>query len=452
MPFAALKRLAIERKIGPTALVWRRGLAEWVAASSLNELAGVFDAEPPTIPAGPPPLPSARAEAAKMQPALTLAPAPSPAAEITEEEVGLDQVDHDFFALGSQPQVVERGAESIEILTEPAFPAAGPEMLVEKRASESLRDFSVMVRLSRESRRRSVMLLTGLALVTGLSLVTIFTLGDPLAVIFPEKQQVEYKPQAPSSFLVDLNKGKEAKKVEKKARSEQQAEDDGLGADPEGLVRAMHDQQHFVSLDFEAVGVNKEELAARIQAEKKRRHSDEADGKTVKTSGGMVMGSAEEEEELTLEALALAEKKTASPGEGITGGGPAGTGKHEIAGKIDSAMGSLTGTHKLEERKVTANVAEREGDGVALKALVAKKIARKMGGEKTKLQRCVDAHGGVGGMLRATLHFSEDGTVGRVSVKGGTPALEECVGKLFAGWRVAMVTQKVQVPISVRFE
>ena len=189
--------------------------------------------------------------------------------------------------------------------------------------------------------------------------------------------------------------------------------------------------------------------------------SQEDNGSTIVAHGssGGNRGSGDDGDEMSLSEFAVMAERKAEPdtgkafdvkaAEGTTGG------KDQAGGGMQSSMSDLLGGPKtLAEQQVDAKVSHREGDGLALKAIVARHVSKKVSGERSKLSRCVQNHGypGSGDVLRATLHFSEQGTVGDVSISDGTPDLEGCFLAAFDGWRLSVVNKKIKIPIAVRFQ
>jgi predicted Zn finger-like uncharacterized protein len=465
MPYAALKRLIQEQKIRGETLVWRKGLDEWLEATRLEELAPLFpelqQAQAPAT-AGPPPLPPRVVPAADTQPAKAAAADVSPKAaqpakkidETTGEEVHLEEMDHQFFALGQIQQPSLRGAEEIQLGGDGMFPLELEEQAVEKGARASLKDFSVMVRMSKRSRAKHVSALVGLFSATALTIALIFTFGDPLAVIFPEKQITEAKRSGPSGFLktVERKEAKQKKTAKAAAQVKGELEVD-LGEDPAALLKAMQEKEWHVSVGEEDLDVDRGQLRDKL-AQKKEKNGSEDGGNEPRSNGGSRPDPVQDDpEELSLDEFARRIETRQKDGSLVIASG----GKNQVADSMDSAMGSLHGGAKrIEERKVTATVKERESDGVALKAIVARYVAKKVGAERKNFQRCVDSasggYAGSDGRIKATLHFTEQGGVDRVSVPGAPAELEQCFTRIFDGWRIATVNQKVKIPIAIRFE
>ncbi len=463
MPYAALKRLIQERKIKGDTLVWRKGLDEWLEATRLSDLAPLFaeeaGAEPEALPAAPvpPPVPPKLVPTAEKQsPAASAEAARAPKArtdETTGEEVHLEEMDHQFFALGQVQQPSLKGAEEIQLGGDAMFPLELEEQAVEKGARASLKDFSVMVRMSKRSRAKSVTALVGLFSATALAITLIFTFGDPLAVIFPEKQITEEKRSGPTGFLTTVEK-KEVKQ-NGKARGktpDKRVQEMDFGEDPAALVKAMQEKEWHVSVGEDEIDVDRGQLRDKLAQKSKNGSSDDGD-KPRSNGGPKAIEPQDDPEELSLDEFARQIETVKKDGNIVIAPG----GKNRVADSMDSAMGDLRGgTKRIEERKVTATVKERESDGVALKAIVARYVAKKVGAERKSFQRCVDSasggYAGSDGRIKATLHFTEQGAVDHVSVPGAPAELEQCFSKIFDGWRIATVNQKVKIPIAIRFE
>ena len=416
---------------------------------------------PPPLRRPPPPAP------APAQRPVTPAKQPQVDEELTDEELGLDEVDNDFFARGvdelatAQPAPELKGLDSIDISDGPVFPIEMEQQTVEKGAAASLRDFSVMVRLSQSSRRKNVLILGLFGIVAASTLASIFIFGDPLAAIFPEKQMIDQDLEAHKFYegaQQAKKKAKEAKKEPAKIAA-QEEEVINLDEDPEDLLKSMKDKEWRVTVEEDDLDIDRSQLASKLKDPVKR--NDKKHGSNTKSADRKRdVKYHKPEVDDDPDEMSLAEfansvgEKDDGPGSLIakTGGGP-----NKVADKMDSAMGNLFGGPRhMEERKVTAKVKEREGDGVALKALVARHVGKKVGGERKAIARCVDQFGssysGVGGKLKATLHFTEKGTVHKVSIKGASQKLEQCFLKVFIGWRIATINRKIKIPIAIRFE
>ena len=478
MPSSALVRLIHEEKVTRTTLAWRKGLAQWLPAQRIPELRKLFIDEPPPLADAPPPIPETP------EPPPTLADFKDkgsvkgevlshlrpvvPDEEPTDEEVVLDAMDQQFFSAGQEEGVDEgvRGLDEIELSDGPMFPVELEQQFVEKGAKASLADFSVMVRISKRSRAKSVGVVAALAVTAVLSIVLIFTFGDPLGWAAPEKEEVEMTE-------ADFRFGREAVEHEQNKRKKEAAapqkkkeQETEKWDEADDLVKAMHEKEWRVTLDDEEMAIDRRKLASQFRADDKKQEKKkvsgngggkEASGAKKKTTRKQRHEEPDDDGEMSLEEYAMRQATRENEGVGNLISAAAGTngkkGKEKIADEMSSSMGGLLGS-KMTERKVTASVKEREGDGSALKAIVARRVGKKVGGERKKLQYCVETHGfqGSGGKLRASLHFSEKGIVSRVTIKGGSSALQSCFTSIFKGWQISMINRKIKIPIAVRFE
>ena len=470
MPFAALKRLAEEGRIKPETLVWHKGMSSWQRASNQGDLKGCFAAPPPPpVPRTPPPLPP---PLKKAQPAAVEQPAPQESLaeeevtqeeftdELPSEEVEISALDTQFFEAGAAAQHA-RGDDSIELADDDFFPVELAEQQSDKGARASLRDFSVMVRLSRRNRTKQVVVLATLCVFLAGTLIMIFALGDPLGVIYDQKKSYDEQPWGGHKGLVTEIPAAEkeglAKKSTKKAESSPSEKGIDLtdDSDSDKLLKAMEEGEWSVTIGDD-LEVDSEAMAAKLKGpEKKKYHAaHKSTNETTKVDHKVyIPEDPEDGDELSLsEFAAAAHDKKAGNVVANAGGKNADLGTVE---EMDSAMGNLMGSSKkMQEKRFKANVTEREGDGVALKALVARHVGKKVNNSRKKLQRCVQDYGisGGGGALRAVLHFVENGTVRKVTVKGGQPALEKCFLAALSGWRLSLINKKIKIPISVRFQ
>lgn len=469
MPFTALKRLAEEGKIKPETLLWHKGMSSWQRASSQGDLKGCFAAPPPPIPRTPPPLPPPLKKAAAAsveQPAAQETPEEEEATqeeftdELPSEEVEISALDTQFFEAGAAAQQA-RGDDSIELADDDFFPVELAEQQSEKGARASLRDFSVMVRLSRRNRTKQVVILATLCVILGGTLIMIFALGDPLGVIYDQKKSYDEQPWGGHKGLVTEipteEKEKQAKKNTEKAESGPAKKGIDLtdDSDSDKLLKAMEEGEWSVTIGDD-MEVDSQAMAAKLKGpEKKKYHATHKSTNDKKKLNHKVYIPEDPDDggELSLsEFAAAADKKKSGNVVANAGGKNADLGAVE---EMDSAMGNLMGnSKKIQEKRYKTNVKEREGDGVALKALVARHVGKKVNNSRKKLQRCVQDYGisGSGGALRAVLHFVENGTVRKVTVKGGQPALEKCFLAAFSGWRLSIINKKIKIPISVRFQ
>lgn len=498
MPYAALKRLASEEKIVAQTLLWRKGLGEWLPAAQVADVSSLFGVAPPPLPRPPalkPPPLKASAPVQEMTKAaadavervvdearLTTLPEDfsgkvkgavldrftqmEPDEEPTDQEVDIEDVDHAFFAVGERTADVpspSRDIGEIELSDGPMFPMEMEAQHVEKDARTSLKDFSVMVSLSRRSRRKSVFAIVALAVVSFATIVLIFTFGDPMGWKGAERTEVEWNPEGHKGFLADRPEGKRERVKEEVEQAPQVAgvEADG-GEDPEELIRKMEQAEWKVSLDEEEMAVDREQLASKMGSGKQnnsatKRHSGSS---KAKPHGSKKASPRDDDGEMSLEEFAnrhALSKDEAGSAFAAGSGGAKGLENRTVGKGMESAMGpGLDGSRKLAERKVVANVKERVGDGSALKALVGRRVSKKVGAERNRIKSCMDrfssSYTGPGGQLKAGLHFDQKGRVARVSIQGGGPDLEKCFAEIFSGWQISTITRKIKIPIAVRFK
>ncbi len=499
MPYAALKRLVGEEKITVATLLWRKGLGEWLPAAQVADVSSLFGVAPPPLPKPsapkPPPLKPAtpaeevtRAAAQAAQRAVEqaqLAATPDdfsgkvtgdvlekfhqvePDEEPTDQEVDLDDVDNAFFAVGEKAADVARPSRDIgeiEVSDGPLFPIEMEAQHVDKDARASLKDFSVMVTLSRKSRRKGVFAIVALAVVSFATIVMIFSFGDPMGWKGAERTEVAWNPEGHKGLLADRPKNK--KKEVEEVPSDRPAlpgDEQDAGEDPEELIRKMEQKEWKVSLDEDEMAVDREQLASKLGTKKHVNNggSKHKSGskKNKSRAGKKVKHHPDDDEEMSLEefakSAALSKDEAGSAFNAGTGGAK---GVEKTVGKgMESAMGGgLGGSRKLKERKIVANVKERVGDGSALKALVGRRVSKKVGAERNRIKSCMDrfsgSYSGPGGQLKASLHFDDKGAITSVSIKGGGADLEKCFADIFKGWRISTINRKIKIPIAVRFK
>jgi predicted Zn finger-like uncharacterized protein len=497
MPFAALKRLVGEEKITAQTLLWRKGLPEWLPASQVRDVSTIFGIAPPPLPKPaaprPPPLKAAPSKddvtkaaalaAERAVEAARLSAAPKdfegkvtgdvlekfvqvdPDEEPTDQEVDLDDVDNAFFAVGertSEASLPSRDIGEIELSDGPLFPVEMEAQHVEKDARTSLKDFSVMVTLSRRSRRKGVFALVALAVVSVATVTLIFTFGDPMGWKGKKITEVELNAQGHRGLYAEQPQNKKKVEETSKAHPTAPVKRQDNGEDPEELLRKMEEKEWTVSLDEDEMAVDREELAAKLGTKKSPNNGvkkNSSGKKTHSRDGKRVNHKGSEDEEMSLEefanATALNRKEVGSAFKASEGG--AKTVEKTIGKGMESAMGDgFGGSRKLKERMIVANVKERAGDGSALKARVGRRVSKKVSAERKSIKSCMDrfadSYSGPGGQLKASLHFNEKGAVSRVTIKGGGDDLEQCFAKIFDGWHVSTITRKIKIPIAVRFK
>ena len=487
MPFRALTRLVTDGKVNADTNVWRKGMKAWEGAGKIDELGKVFAALPPPA---PPPKPAPVEEKAALKPSADPAqprsdesapwelstPFNDPASaeeiakvlQVTEgdatgaepppaEDVEISTLDASFFDSAPKVADLSRGADQIVLLDGPAFPVEMDEHHVDKDARASLKDFSVMVRLSRRNRTKQVGLLIGLGAVAVAALFAIFTFGDPLAVFFPDKEIHDSTQEGFKGLFSEAERRQMEQRSEKQAENvEQKAAPENQESNADELLKSMQDGEWTVSLGEDDLELDKERFASKLK-EKKTRHKSAREKSHGKPAEKRNHGDDEEDDEVSLSEFVASEGRKAKTLDGSKIAGAGGDKTEKVVDGMDSSMGKLLGgPSHLKERKVDASVAKRKGDGSALRALVAKRVSQKVRGKRKHLQRCVEDHGGgyagSGASLRANLHFTEKGEVRRVTIKGGNQELEACFQEAFTGWRISMVNRKIKIPISVRFQ
>ncbi len=492
MPFTALRRLVEEGKIERGTLVWHKGLENWKPAFQFMEVQPFFPEEKLTPPPmGPPPLPPSQkkvtAEDAdshpKPEPKQDVQPKPEPKPEapaappIThdvlgdderpvldreiEEEVTLTSLDEDFFAAGTvHPQPI-RGLDEIEIADEPLFPVELEEQRPGAGGSRAnLKDFSVMVRLSRKSRKKTVFVVAGIIIVAVGTLAAIFIFGDPLGIKDPVRQESERKDDDFRWKEAERKKAVERKPKKKEEPVAVRKAAPNLDDDTEGLIIQIMESQASGMTDAELAQLKQmdPERFKEVMNERKVVRSPKTNrtGPKSRTVESVVGGvDTEDDEELSLsEFVEAANREKTGTNDKADPGSEGEETDDPNLGKVQSSFGSLSGGKRVyKERKVTAKVKEREGDGLSLKAQISRLVTRKLRAENKSLKRCVDNFGdGVSGPLRVTLHFQPDGTVRHVSIPRTSRELERCFLQTLHGWRLSVVNRELKLPITLQFQ
>lgn len=401
----------------------------------------------------------AQANAASLEPALPdLAwDAPKPASsrhqsiqggalplldDSREDDATLSTLEENFFAAGAVKPEPIRGLDEIQIMDEPTFPME-IEHRVEKGAKASLRDFSVMVRLSKKGRKKTVFVITGIASAAVLTVFAIFFFGDPSKSTGPEKQIAEDSSTGFQFSKTRTPDGNEApSKSEKNGETRQKREELIF---PEVPIAMMDDP----GLELQNAEIKVDEDRVRLPD---RKHRKGAGTHRTGFAGG---AGAAEDDEGSLDDAIKAEKDRAlreangqgRPEIGVSGRNGAQT---QEAQERESVMGTF-GQKYLKERGVDHKIEERKGEGILTKKAISREVQRRMQADYRKVKRCADKFGGAGS-IQLTLHFEGDGTVRAVEVRPRNAELASCIHSVLQPWRIQLVTQPVQIPISLQFQ
>jgi hypothetical protein len=128
----------------------------------------------------------------------------------------------------------------------------------------------------------------------------------------------------------------------------------------------------------------------------------------------------------------------------------AGAGDAPKAEERKSVMGTLSG-RTLTESRIDKEVEERQGPGVLTRQIITREVQRRVQADYRKVKRCSDEHGTMGS-IQLTLFFTDKGSVRTVEVRPSNPPLEKCIESIAGSWRIDLISQPVQIPITLRFQ
>jgi hypothetical protein len=357
--------------------------------------------------------------------------APPPAKALSE-----DSTEAFFSASSEAPSQPHFHSEEIE-LGEPTVEPISLEDGVHKGARETLRDFSVMARLSSRSRRRNVFVASGLGLlcVAALAVVTVF--GDKIE--FTGKQR-ELEWDGAKDFY---GKPQTAKP---KAQPEGPAQESPVNRAPE-KVEILPDLDQDLSLELavgEVEGISKEELKRRFR--KTQQHGDGAERQRERGEWSTGAGGTEDEEEAVGDLLGnqVARRKIDPESAPVEQGS-------RIGAAVAPSSDFLSRGGIVEER-VAAEVKERKSDGNLWQTAVRNNIIRKINAERKRLQACADSAGASSG-VRIILSLSKEGQITAIDPSEGGAQFKACLEPILGGWKAGRrIPKAVKLPVKLHFE
>ena len=510
MPYAALRRLVIEEKIKAETLVWHKGLVNWVRAEALKELEDHFQVAPPPVPEAqvrpplPPPLklhtvsapkpaeaPKAEA-AAPAAPERAAPPAPSPVEkppqeeriagvmalpvptpeEEASEEVKMDSLDSEFFQVGAEQDSLARAVGELEIADEAFFPGELEEMQTDKGAKASLRDFSVMVRLSRQSRRKNLVLLLVLGSVAVFAMAFITLQYDPLnlmateTVLLTDNQPTQDSGPAVIEQTVHGRRANGSEdtdeSVESRGNTSSQSISSRLGplefkADS-GLATQLDGTGTIVVPDEAAVEEALKGLASDApkegRLEKRNSHTKSSDnGKRIKDRHSDA-GKNEKPVGKNDDPLVL-KFDTESSHHGIASVGEEILHKTKVVETVESVHGSLGGEQDVLKMhiKVKDEVEKPKHDIEWVKNQVRYEIKQMLNNSANaaRIARCIDnyAAGYQADPLKLAIHFNKNGKPKKAYIPGAPDRLTDCLYGLVGHYQSKYVEEPLKVNISL---
>ena len=506
----ALQRLVRGGKVLPSTKLWRKGLDAWVTAGEIDELRTWFPAAEPvstTTPASapaptsepsaapPPPLPPKLPAGKKSAPASTRAvdppavepamaapssqppepePSPEPAdstRESTDEALGdwLDDsasLERDeeaaagFFDAGEEVEDPDRKMEAIDFGEAEIEPITFEEAGVARGARETLRDFSVMARLSGRSRRRRTVILMVLGVFFAGALATVFVMGKEFVFTGKQRELTREQSDEELSIFAKQSASRNQPLMSRPGNHGSKVSGADLLDDEEewGLLDesdlAALEQQLFNAGVVGDVAIDKEHMRRAFekgQKEKKdgtgRRKKPKKDEMTHWGDGSSRVGGDSSVIDLSDMVPHLTKPKT--PGaEGI-----AITAKSKVVDRVATAGGGFLGAGSITEDRVNANVKERKSSGKLWKLRAKTKVMRKVRAQTKKIKNCADV-AQVDSGVKIFLHVGLDGRVSSISSTKGGGHFTGCLMGLFGNFRVVERTLKkrIKMPVILRFE
>jgi predicted Zn finger-like uncharacterized protein len=480
----ALAELVAKGKLNNDSLLWKKGLPAWAKAATVPELAGLFVPEPlappPAFVPAPPPVPTPTAisgpkptagavdeylsdestedtgevlffpgdeEARPARPGAnnddsgSWHKAPPPAKALTE-----DSTEAFFKAHSDHHEPLPAYTDEIE-LGEPSVEPVSLEDETHKGARETLRDFSVMAKLSSRSRRRHVFIASGLGLlcVAALAVVTIF--GDKIE--FTGKQR-ELEWEGAKDFY---GKPRASRPVDDLPQAPTEEGPAPTSADDKIEVLPDLDQDLSIELAVGDVdGISKEQLKRRFR-ETAADRSDKEGPVRPRVRGGDEWGSGgagtRDEEEKVGDLLDKQEARR----EIVPEAAPVPKAKTPRNGSAEVAPSSdFLSRGGIVEERVAAEIKERKSDGTLWQTAVRNNIIRKINAERKRLQVCADSAGASSG-VRIILSLSQEGQITDINPAEGGAQFRACLDPILKGWKAGRrIPKAVKLPVKLHFE
>jgi len=484
---SALERLIAGGKVRPETRLWRKGLEAWAPAGELEDLDGLFPApvaaEADTVrPVEKPKPPSISPQLPMTRPAMEAVPEPLPDTALKDtadpestdealagwqEDSGALERDEEtaegFFEAGVQADHVHREMESIDFGEPEVEPISIEETGVARGARETLRDFSVMARLSSKDRRRKTALLVVLAMSFAGALTTVFVMGKEY--VFTGKQRDLVREESGEDLAIFASEsGARNKPRLRKTRSRKNQgslETDPLGGEEEwgtlddSDLAALERQLLSAGAAGGDMAIDKQHFRERF--EKKDGSSSRVRRKTPKKDemvdwgGGSsrVAGTDGGSTDLSSMVPHRRPPKAGNP----ASDGIAITARSKVVDKVETAGGGFLGGGSIEEGRVKADVKERKSSGKLWKLRAKTNVMRKVRAQTKKIKRCADISD-VDSGVKVFLHVSLDGRVTSVSSPKGGGRFTGCLMEIFGNFRVIRrrLEKRIKMPVILRFE
>ena len=486
---AALQRLVRGGKVLPSTKLWRKGLDAWVTAGHIDELQTWFPAAEPVFVApapAPAPAPTQAEPLAPPRPALPpklppgkkSAPEPEPSAERSpestddalgdwhEDATALEQAEEvasGFFDAGEELEVEaedqERKMEAIDFGEPEIEPISLEEAGVARGARETLRDFSVMARLSGRSRLRKTVILMVLGVFFAGALATVFVMGKEF--VFTGKQRELTREQSDEDLAIFAKQSASRNQLLLNRPGNQRAE--GSRGDPlddeeewgtlDDSDLAALEQRLFTAGIVEDVAIDREHMRKNFengQGTKKR----DARRKTPRKDEMTHWGDASSRVGGDRSAIDLSDMvpQSTKPKTHLADG-IAITAKSKVVDQIATAGGGFLDDGSITEDRVKADVKERKSSGKLWKLRAKTKVMRKVRAQTKKIKTCADVAQVESG-VKIFLHVGLDGRVSSISSTKGGSRFTACLMNLFGNFRVVerRLDKRIKMPVILRLE
>ena len=480
----ALQRLVRGGKVLPSTKLWRKGLDAWAPAGDIDELRTWFPAAEPVAASAP-------ASAPAPTPAKPLAPPPPPlppkplsvppepepspehaptrSPESTDEALGdwhedSASIEQDeeaaagFFEAGEEVEDPERKMEAIDFGEPEIEPISFEEAGVARGARETLRDFSVMARLSGRSRRRKTVILMFLGVFFAGALAAVYV---GLVDIDTGKRRDLTREQSDEDFAI----------FAKQSASGNQSLVNRSNVDQPKVSTGdlLNDEEEWGTLDdFDLAALEQQLLAAGIVKDVAidREHMRKSFEKGLEDKKGDGRRKTPRKDEMThwgdassrvggdRSAIGLSDMVPHSTrpkthvAEGI-----AITAKSKVVDRVATAGGGFLGDGSITEDRVNADVKERKSSGKLWKLRAKTKVMRKVRAQTRKIKTCADV-AQVDSGVKIFLHVGLDGRVSSISSTKGGSRFTGCLMDLFGNFRVVerRLKKRIKMPVILRFE
>lgn len=295
-------------------------------------------------------------------------------------------------------------------------------------AQDSLRDFSMMVRLSAESRKRTIVLTIGIILfliVAGVVVALFATSG---------RNEPDSKKKAPDDeeFIGAASGFSKAKVQDTVPSNSADIKSERLVVPAGGATLELNPtvlQAGTENLEFQfAMGANAPDTdEIQIRAIKPDDAKKPAGTKQPRPIAG------QGEVSLTQLATESGSARSKSP-EGLAAA---------------SAQRAANPDQEAEVVPTEAPKAVPTGAGLVRTVKIA--LGKRLKASRRAIQSCASRHGLVDTQVTMNLHISEGGTVTSLTIDGGSEGAEQCMLAAFEGWTIPEVERRLMVPITISF-